>query len=218
MGRNFTELVKKQVANDSSNNALERIRAEAAAAREEAKQIDRVDREEHQKNIEETHEKVNECALTGRYKEAADSQKAASDAYNANPTEYQKNEMDRATKKLNEAHEELKDLKFSSIFEYFNSLYNNYNEYLDSLTPDKIVCVFNIIVGGLTFSSFFTILSIMLSENIINQIKIFDRFPIILRILRLRTYINKKIAKFYLFLHLVIIILGLLSNTYMLFL
>lgn len=215
MGRNFTELVKKQVTNDSSNNALERIRAEAAAAREEAKQIDR---EEHQKNIEETHEKVNECALTGRYKEAADSQKAASDAYNANPTEYQKNEMDRATKKLNEAHEELKDLNFSSIFEYFNSLYNNYNEYLDSLTPDKIVCVFNIIVGGLTFSSFFTILSILLSENIINQIKIFDRFPIILRILRLRTYINKKIAKFYLFLHLVIIILGLLSNTYMLIL
>jgi len=57
----------------------------------------------------------------------------------------------------------------------------------------------------------------MLSENIINKIKFLERFPRILEILRLRNYINKQLAKFYLFMHLVIIIIGILSNTFMLF-
>ena len=106
--------------------------------------------------------------------------------------------------KLDETYDKLKELK-SSLNEYFNSYYN-YTYYFDSLTPDKICCLFNIIVGGLTLSSFFTIISVMLSENIINKIKILDRFPRILAILRLRTYINKKTIKIYLFLHLVLIL------------
>jgi len=126
--------------------------------------------------------------------------------------------MDRAKQKLDKSFDEVKELKQSSLFEYFNSLYNNYTEYLETLTPDKIVCVFNIIIGGLTLSSFVSILSIMLSENIINKIKILDRFPRILAILKIRNNINKKIAKVYLFIHLVLILGGILSNTYMLFL
>ena len=57
----------------------------------------------------------------------------------------------------------------------------------------------------------------MLSEKIITRIKFLERFPIILEILKLRTDINKKIAMIYLIIHLVIILLGILSNTYMLF-
>ena len=49
-----------------------------------------------------------------------------------------------------------------------------------------------IIIGGLTLSSFVSILSIMLSENIINKIKLLDRFPRILAILKIRNNINKK--------------------------
>jgi len=114
--------------------------------------------------------------------------------------------------------DEVKELKESSIFEYFNSLYNQYIEYLDTLTPDKIVCVFNIIIGGLTLSSFVSVLSIMLSDNVINRIKFLDRFPKILAILKLRNKINKGIAKVYLIIHLVLILGGILSNIYMLFL
>jgi len=122
--------------------------------------------------------------------------------------------VNRAKKKLDESFEELKEL---NIFESFQSVYNNYNDYLDTLTPDKIVCLFNMIVAGLSISSFFTVLSIMLSENVINRIKFLDRYPIILKILRIRNNINKKVAKFYLAMHLFILILGLLCNTYMLF-
>lgn len=89
---------------------------------------------------------------------------------------------------------------------------------METLTPDKIVCVFNIIIGCLTLSSFVSILSIMLSENIINRIKFLERYPRILELLRLRNTINKKIAKIYLIIHLVLILWSLLGNTYMLFL
>lgn len=126
--------------------------------------------------------------------------------------------MDRAKKKFDKCYDEVKELKESSILEYLNSLYNKYSAYLETLSPDKIVCVFNIIIGWLTLSSFVSILSIMLSENIINKIKFLDRFPRILAILKIRNNINKKIAKLYLFIHLVLILWSILSNTYMLFL
>ena len=94
-----------------------------------------------------------------------------------------------------------KELKESRFSEYFYSFWNNYNDFLDSLTPDKIVCVFNIIIGWLTLSSFISIFAIMLSENIINRIKFLDKYPKILALLKIRNYINKKINNFYLFLH-----------------
>lgn len=232
MGKIFTELVKKHgfgivmsaialdsyrrtVTNDSNSKQRETIQAEAAAARKAA---DKATQAEYQKNLEEAGERTKNCAVMGRHKEAADEHHSAVEAYTKSPTDYRKNEMDRAKQKLDKSFDEVKELKQSSLFEYFNSLYNNYTEYLETLTPDKIVCVFNIIIGGLTLSSFVSILSIMLSENIINKIKFLDRFPRILAILKIRNNINKKIATVYLFLHLVLILGGILSNTYMLLL
>jgi hypothetical protein len=220
MGRIFTELVKKHgfgmvmiaiafygyrrtVAIDTTNQKLETIRAEAAAAKAAA---EKATQGEYTKNIAEASEKAKTSAVIGRHHEAADEQLSADEAYSKNPTEYRKSEVDRAKQKLDNSYEEVKELKESSFFEYFNSFYNNYNDYLDSLTPDKIVCVFNIIIGCLTLSSFISILSIMLSENIINRIKYLDRFPRILKILKIRNNINKQIAKIYLFLHLALIL------------
>jgi len=52
-----------------------------------------------------------------------------------------------AKTKLDESYVEVKDINKSSFVEYFNTFLNNYNDFLDSLSPDKIVCVFNIIMG-----------------------------------------------------------------------
>ena len=103
------------------------------------------------------------------------------------------------------------------VREIITSLYNRYVEFLDSLTPDKIVCLFNIIMDGLMLSSFTSVLSIMLSENVINRISFFDKYPRILKLLKLRNNINKKISKFYLLLHFFIIISGILGNIFMFF-
>ena len=114
--------------------------------------------------------------------------------------------------KLNESYDVLTKLDIS---DYFISLYDNYSEFLDSLSPYKIVCLFNIIIDGLILSSFISVLSIMLSENIINQIAFLEKYPRILKLLRLKNVINKKVSKFYLLMHFILIIAGILGNIYM---
>jgi hypothetical protein len=138
--------------------------------------------------------------------------------YNDNQTEESKKEaMDRSKDKIEKSSEELTNIKERGFSEYFNSLYENYNEYLETLSPDKIVCVFNIIMGYMTISSFLSILAILLSESVINKIKYLERFPFILDLLKLRININKKIIIFYLTMHFFIILMGLLGNLYMFF-
>ena len=136
---------RRTVTNDRNNQILDKIRSEAEAARAKADQAAQAD---YQKNLAEIHEKAKNSAVMGRYNEAADEHYTAANAYTKSPTEYRKNEVDRLKKKLDDSYSEVKELREASFFEYFNSLYNNYYEYLDSLTPDKIVCVFNIIIGG----------------------------------------------------------------------
>ena len=59
--------------------------------------------------------------------------------------DHNKYELDKAKQKLDESFENIRKLDISEIF---SSLYNNYIEYLDSLTSDKIVCLFNIILDN----------------------------------------------------------------------
>src|ERR1700726_3222172 len=101
------------------------------------------------------------------------------------------------------------------ISELLTSLYNNYSEFLDTFSSDKIVCLFNLIIDGLMLSSFLSVLSVMLSENIINKIVFLDKYPKILKLLKLRNNINKKVSKIYLLMHFIIIIIGILGNIYM---
>lgn len=66
-------------------------------------------------------------------------------------------------------------------------------------------------------SSFLSVLSIMLSDNIINKIGFLEKYPRILNLLKLRNNINKKVSKIYLLMHFFIIIFGILGNIWMFF-
>ena len=232
MGKILAELIKRHgfgfvmsavaldgyritVTNDWNGKKREEIQADAKAAQEAA---DNAAQLEYQQNIADAAEKNKNCAVMGRHKEAAEEHFWSVENYSKGHTEARKNAVERAKEKLAKSYDEVKELKESSFCEYLNSIYNSYTEYLDTLTPDKIVCVFNIIIGTLTLSSFVSILSIMLSENIIKRIKFLDRFPRVLALLKIRNNINKQIAKVYLFLHLVLILWGIICNIYMLIL
>nr|BAM29334.1 hypothetical protein [Lentinula edodes] len=192
----------------------DRINKEHETIRKKKNELSESNKIEYDKIIEEESKKTKTEDTFGRYIEAADDHKKAVDNYNTNPTEYNKNEMERFKNKLDKAYDEIKKLDIS---EYLSSLYNKYNEYLESLSPDKIVCIFNILTHGLILSSFFSVLSIMFSENIINQIGFLKKYPRILKLLKLRNNINKKVSKFYLLMHFITIILGLLGNIFMFF-
>ena len=57
----------------------------------------------------------------------------------------------------------------------------------------------------------------MLSENIINKIVFLEKYPRILNLIKIRNNINKKVSKFYLYMHLNCIIFGFIGNLYMFF-
>ena len=198
---------RRQVLNDRKNNILEEIQKQRNSLSEDRKV-------EYDKVIEEMSNNTKNKAAILRYNEAADEHKKAVDEYNANPTDYNNNEMKSAHKKLDDSFTEINKLDISEIL---TSLYNKYIEFLDSLSPDKIVCLFNIIIDTLVLSSFLSVLSVMLSENIINKIGFLEKYPKILNLLRLRNNINKKVNKIYLLIHFFIIIFGILGNIWMFF-
>lgn len=198
---------RRQVLNDRNNNVLEQIIKERSKFSEEQRQ-------EYDKWIDMENKKNKTQSVFCEYSESADDHKKAVENYHANPNEYNKTEMDRQRQNLDKSYEEIKKLDIS---ETLSSLYNKYSEFLDSLTPDKIVCLFNIIIDGLILSSFISVLSIMLSENIINKIGFLEKYPRILKLLKLRNNINKKVSKFYLLMHFFIITMGILGNIFMFF-
>jgi hypothetical protein len=201
---------RRQVINDQSSNILEEIKKERNYKSQEIKKEYDIIIEENFNNTK------NKCAITS-FKEAADEHKKDVDKYillELDPNQYNKNEQIKSHNKFDESFDEIKKLNIS---DYFISFYNKYNEFLDSLSADKIVCLFNIIIDGLILSSFLSVLSIMLSENIINKIVFLEKYPRILNLLKLRNSINKKVSKFYLLMHFIIIISGILGNIYMFF-
>jgi len=188
---------RRQIINDRNSNILEEIQKQRNSLSEDRRLA-------YDKAIEDICNSTKNKAAICRYSEAADEHKRTVDKYNANPTDYNKDEMNRAIKKLD-------------ISEIFTSVFNKYGEFLNNLTPDKIVCLFNIIIDALVLSSFLSVLSIMLSDNIINKIGFLDKYPRILNLLKLRNNINKKVSKIYLLMHFFIIIFGILGNIWMFF-
>jgi len=151
---------RRTILNDRRNGQLDMIQKERESLSAENQKLleDKI-----QEGLKQTKNKV---AMVN-YTEAADEHYKAKTNFDKDPSLYNKNELAKANKKLVDAMEEVKKLDLS---EMFFSLYNNYIEFISNLSPDKLVCVFNIIIDGLVFSSFLTVLGIMLSEQVINKI------------------------------------------------
>ncbi len=221
----FTELVKnygigtvlgaatldgyrRNIINDRNNNVLNTIRKQQEA-------LDETQRKAYEAKIEEQINEAKNKAILDRYNNSADEYQKASDDLKNNNNSINQTRLEEAKKKLDKAYDEISK---KNIGEWITDLYNKYNIYLDSLTPDKIVCLFNMILNGLIFTSFLSVLSIMLSENIINKIKFLDNYPKLFKLLQLRNNINKKVSKIYLWIHLIMISFAFLGNVYMFFL
>lgn len=199
---------RRQVWNDHRSKILEQIN-------EEKSKMEEAERREYVRLIEEQANNVKNKATLGRCREAAEEYKKAEAKYNQDPSDFNKSQKDKSFEKMNEAFDEIEKL---DIGEYLVTLYNKYSDYLDSLGPDKIVCLTNITIDGLILSSFVTVLNIMLSENIINKLTFLEKYPRILKLIQIRNNINKKVIKLYLIVHLILVLTSLLGNLYMFFL
>lgn len=128
-------------------------------------------------------------------------------------------EVDQKLKEIRDKkHEALMDsIRKADIGDFFTSIINKYNLFLDNLSLDQIGNIFNLIVGGMLLTSYISIFSVLLSENIINRITILEKYPRILYLLKLRNNVNKKVNKLILITHLIIILFGIIGNLFMFF-
>ena len=127
-------------------------------------------------------------------------------------SEYNKRELDQSKAKFQNA---LDDFAKNDLSDVISKMLDKYYEYLSTLTPDKIVALFNIIMGSLTLSSVFMVMSIMLSEGVINKIKFLEKYPKIIKLLKLRSDIKRSLNKIYIFIHIILIIFTILGNIFM---
>ena len=123
--------------------------------------------------------------------------------------------MDKLKQRLENLIDEIKKLDSDSLTNIFTDIYDKYLDFLLTLGPDKIVAVFNIIMDLFILSSFLSLTSILLTENIINRIKFLDNYPRIKKLLKIRSDINRNLIKFYLLADFGSILMVLLANIYM---
>lgn len=199
---------RRQLLSDETNKKLNEIN----------KLKDRLDSDQKKLFDEHIAMKMKESSTQIKVSNIKETQKEYEDKikkYADNKSEYNKNELDQSKVKFQEAMENLTKYDLSDLI---SKMVNKYYEYLSTLTPDKIVALFNIIMSGAILSSFFTVISVMLSEGIINKIKSIERYPKIVKLLKIRSNINKSLNKFHLFMHIMLILFTLLGNMYMFFL
>jgi hypothetical protein len=158
--------------------------------------------------------KVNEnnVAKAGRFNEAAQEHQDALKKYNANPTDINKQQLLITQEKIKKAFDEISTKNIGS---FLTDLYNNYERYLETLSPDKIVSIFNIILNGMLLTSFFSVLSILLSDSILNKLTFLEKWPRVLKILRFRNSLNRKVSVVILAIHFLIITSGFILNVLM---
>lgn len=122
---------RRQVLTDRNNTTVQTI-TQRLTDSEEAVQ------KQYTSSVNAALENSHNKAVIGRSNESADSYQESANAYHSNPNDVTKKQMEVAKAKLYKCMDELTKLDISEII---SSLYNKYSDYLDSLTPDKIVCL-----------------------------------------------------------------------------
>nr|YP_025891.1 plasmid hypothetical protein 3 [Moniliophthora perniciosa]AAQ74290.1 plasmid hypothetical protein 3 [Moniliophthora perniciosa] len=108
--------------------------------------------------------------------------------------------------------------KKSFIFSFFNDLWENYSKFIDTLTLDQIVIIFNLIGYSMVFSTLTNLVILIIGDKIIENFNLDIKFPKIARFIKVRKELNKKLLNFYILSFYVLILLLVLANLYMFFL
>jgi hypothetical protein len=154
----------------------------------------------------------NNVAKAGRFNKAPQEHQDALDKYKANMTDINKQLLLTTQEKLKKAFD---DISTKNIGSFLTDLYNNFERYLETLSPDKIVSIFNIILNGMLLTSFISVLSILLSDSILNKLTFLEKWPRVLKILRFRNSLNRKVNVVILAIHFLIISTGFILNVLM---
>ena len=133
---------------------------------------------------------------------------------------YQKSELVKLNKdkdeKMNELCKYINDnVKKSDTFDWFNDLIEKYQSFLNNLSLDQIVALFNIICEIMILMALTSICILLIGDFLINKFNLDTRYPRLSKYIRMKEKLNKYYLKYYIILLYIIVILCLCGNIYM---
>ena len=112
----------------------------------------------------------------------------------------------------------LNKLNKNDFFDYINQLFEKYQEFLNTLTSDQIVIIFNLIGYFWLINIVTNLTIIIMGDYLIERFNLEKRLPKIAKIIAIRKKINKNILKFNLLSFYIVITFFIIGNVYMFFL
>ena len=82
-------------------------------------------------------------------------------------------------------------IKNSDMFSWISDLIEQYKNFLNTLSSDQIVAIFNIICHSTIFVNLMTISSVLLSDYLIKYLNLEAKYPKLAKYLKIRENINK---------------------------
>jgi len=93
----------------------------------------------------------------------------------------------------------------------------SYQNFLNSLSLDQIVAVFNVLMIGSILLTMFSMSLLLVGDYLIDKFKLETRWPRFARFIRLKQKLNKHLLMYYITILFILCILGLSGNIFMFF-
>ena len=132
---------------------------------------------------------------------------------------YYSNELEKLAKVKDTYVKEIQDsINKADISSFLSDFIKNYQSFVDQLSLDQLVALFNIIGFGMLLSTLFSISTLLIGDYLIDKLQLDIKYPKISKYIKLKQRLNKHYLMFYMTMLFIISIVFILANVYMLLL
>ena len=129
---------------------------------------------------------------------------------------YYSNELEKVAKVKYTYVKEIQDsINKADISSFLSDFIKNYQSFVDQLSLDQLVALFNIIGFGMLLSTLFSISTLLIGDYLIDKLQLDIKYPKISKYIKLKQRLNKHYLMFYMTMLFIISIVIILANVYM---
>ena len=129
---------------------------------------------------------------------------------------YYSNELEKVAKVKYTYVKEIQDsINKADISSFLSDFIKNYQSFVDQLSLDQLVALFNIIGFGMLLSTLFSISTLLIGDYLIDKLQLDIKYPKISKYIKLKQRLNKHYLMFYMTMLFIISIVFILANVYM---
>jgi len=104
----------------------------------------------------------------------------------------------------------------SDVFGFLSDFIEKYKSFVDQLSLEQLVALFNIIGYGMILGTLISITTLLIGDYLIDKFKIETKYPKLSKYIRIKQTLNKHYLMFYIIMFYIIVIVFIIVNVYML--